>query len=109
METNNQVGNWSAYYCLNATINYLPQVFLSFATLINLNKWIYFSWNVTTIQTLSVAEHEILEQNGNLGHRPCLTLKQKNLAKNVVTGFLILVMTVTYAVYMKRGCDGTFK
>jgi len=37
---------WHAYFCTNATTDFLPALFLAFATTLNTNKWIYFNSRV---------------------------------------------------------------
>lgn len=41
---------FTAYCCSLATTDYLPQLFLAIATMININKWLFFSERVR-IQT----------------------------------------------------------
>lgn len=82
------------YYCGAATINYLAPIFLSYAAILNTNKWIYFNWHIIKMN----------EQNVYLSQ-----IKRQTNILTIVTGFFAGLVTIFYLIYMSEGCSKKYK
>jgi hypothetical protein len=87
---------FTAYCCSLATTNYLPQLFLAIATMINLNKWLYFSERVRV-------------QVPQFGDSPRRTsLKKCYYFLNLFTVCWAIFLSAFYIHYMRLGCSGKY-
>lgn len=49
---------WNTWYCASASVNYLPAILLALASILNINKWIYFNWRVKALRLVELKDEQ---------------------------------------------------
>lgn len=83
------------YYCMLAVFSPSGAELLSVAVLINISKWVYFTFYI-----IALAESDRPEW--------FQILKRKKLVLNIVTVCLSLIMFTVSVVYFGKGCRGKY-